>query len=143
MSVIHEALKRVRESRQTPRVSLAWLAKAVRSSWMAWTVTAFAVVLAMTSLYFREFQSGNKSHTKLRLALLELNDARLDRDSLAAKKQEVEYDNFEKEKKISGLTKELHLLEMGKLQLESENKILKKRIAGMLASAVGPSAPSN
>lgn len=158
MSVIHETLKRARESRQKPGVPFAWLGKAVRSSSMAWTVAGLAVLIAATSLYYREFQSGKKSHTKLQLALLKLNDARVEaedalkqkakleaeRDSLAAKKQEVEYDNIEKEKKISGFSRQMHDLEMRKLQLLNENKMLKKRIADILASSqAAPSASPN
>ena len=78
----------------------------------SWAIAVFAVLVAMVSLYVREFQSRQKAQAKLQAALLQLNDARNEASAVAAKQREVEYDNFEKEKKIAELSKEVHELKM-------------------------------
>ena len=125
MSVINEALKQAEGPEKSPSLT----PNPSRSLPMAWWVAIFAVLIAMVSLYVNEFQSRQKAQAKLQAALLQLNDARseamtameqkewalAEKKALAAKTQEVEYDNFEKEKKISDLSKEVHELKMVKM----------------------------
>ncbi len=120
MSVINEALKRAREFSQKPGSPANRPGKTTLDfSSKAWILAWIAVFIAGASLYYREFQSHQKTQTKLQQALLKLNDARgeaMQAYGLVAKKQVLEYDNLEKEKKISELSKQLHELKMDKLQ---------------------------
>ena len=129
MSVINEALKRAGEPEkkqsQAPARQVS-SPKPARPLSTVWLVAIFAVLIAMASLYANELGSRQKAQAKLQAALLQLNDARsqameeaqqksralAEKAAIAAKKQEVEYDNFEKEKKISDLSKEIHELKM-------------------------------
>ena len=125
MTVIDEALKRAEQPKQKP-VKQAYPPGSPRSLSRAWAVAAFAVFVAIASLYVREIQSRQKTQAKLLAALLKLNDARedakqareeraralADKDAIAAKDRQVEYDNIEKEKKISDLSREVHELKM-------------------------------
>ena len=131
MSIINEALKRAGEPEKKqvaalPPISSASSPKQARSLSRAWLIAIFAVSIALASLYASEFQSRQKAQAKLQAALLQLNDARseamkateqkervlAEKKLLATKAQEVEYDNFEKEKRISDLSKEVHELKM-------------------------------
>ena len=135
MSVINEALKRAGEPEKKQTEAsvapppLAKPVKAARPLTAAWTVAILAVLIAIASLYMSEFQSRQKTQAKLQAALLQLNNARseavtameqkewalAEQKAIAAKAQEVEYDNFEKEKKIADLSKEVHELKMTEL----------------------------
>ena len=140
MSVIHEAVKRARggeESSSAPSAPLK-AGKPSRKNALVWTLLVF--VIAEAALCFREHDLRLHSEEKMRKAYLELNDTRgnyLEKSDTArrsaselrelrSKISEVESDNFEKEKKISMLTKQEHETEMEKFRLEDEVKVLKK-----------------
>ena len=129
MSIINEALKRAKEGgapEPPPPATAPRPASAGPSK--AWIAAGVAVFIAASALYWREFQSRQGAQAKLQAALLQLNDARTqaaqadeekvralrEMEAVAAKQREVEYDNFEKEKKISDLSKEVHELHMSR-----------------------------
>lgn len=167
MSVIHEAVKKARQvwkEDQTPdRLSAVSpepktekshfsIQKTGRTApeWVVWFLSA--LVLAEAGLCFWESNRRQKAEEKMKLAYLELNDARgnyldakkdkeevdlkrsreirklqeqmeravAERREIAMQKQSVEFDNLQKTKKISELTKNIHQLEMDKYKLQDE-----------------------
>ncbi len=121
MSVVHEALKQVKEIGGKSTVISSPLPRRLPKSKPA-TIAWIAILIAISSLYYREIQTSQRTRTKLQQALLQLNDARIQADQarqMVVAKQQLEYENFEKEKKISRLSKELHELKMSKPQLAS------------------------
>ena len=167
MSVIHEALRRARQSRPTKngpsnaptgeKPALTVRSSRQAPAWLGWLLMVF--VLAEGALYLRERSVRLHSEDKMRAAYLALNDTRGDtteeirrlkvklneaeRSKTAALnvKQSVEFDNLRKEKKVSELTKEMHLAEMSKYRLQDEVKALKAELA-KLSSANAPEPPS-
>jgi hypothetical protein len=149
---------------QTPapaRAALTVRPAPARGAWLAWLMLFF--VLAEGALYWRERALRLRSQEKMRAAYLELNDARgevlqkkqvqirnaselrelrtkLD-EALRSKtevlnaKQAVEYDNLDKQKKVSDLTKRAHKAEMDKFQLQYEINALKAELAKISPAA--------
>ncbi len=132
MSVIHEAMKQKEPAnsaakRPVPPASAPAPVRA-RGASAAWAAAGVAVFVALTALYWRETRDRQTAEAKLQAALLELNDARNEvseaaadkaravrqLDAVAAKQREVEVENFEKEKKIADLSKEVHELKIAK-----------------------------
>ena len=126
MSVVHEALKRAGSPKQ-PVLTVKSTGK--QPAWLFWVMLFF--VLAESALYWREHSLRLRAEEKMRMAYLELNDARgqslektgtvrraaSDLRELRLKLTGVETENLRKEKKISDLTKRLHESEMEKIRL--------------------------
>ncbi len=126
MSVVHEALKRAGLPEQ-PVLTVKSTGK--QPAWLFWVMLFF--VLAESALYWREHSLRLRAEEKMRMAYLELNDARgqslektgtvrraaSDLRELRLKLTGVETENLRKEKKISDLTKRLHESEMEKIRL--------------------------
>jgi hypothetical protein len=134
--------------------------------WLWWAMLFF--VLAEGALYLYERQKRARSEDKMRLAYLELNDvrgevidsemkqsatkariaqleARLgeaeeEKARIESAKQRVEFENLDKEKKVSKLTKEMHEVEMTKFQLQDEIKALKAELEKRSVPEPAPSA---
>ena len=152
-----------------PSVVAVTVTKGPAVSWLWWLT--LALFLAESGLIFREFQLRRKSETKLHQALLLLNDERgksldllkektefegqlaalqdardkaiAEKESLAQGKRRVEFENLEKEKKVSQMTKEMHVLQMRNVQLANEVQTLKRRVAELSVVAPAPvSLPS-
>lgn len=126
-----------------------------------WILT-LVLFLVETGLYVRERGLRQKAEDKMRQALLLLNDERgqsmdslkskveteaslavtkqerdkalAETNSLLKAKQQLEFDNLEKEKKVSGMSKEIHDLQMKNLELTEKIK------ASAAPAAVEPAA---
>ena len=170
MSVIHDALKRARQSRSTPRPAAPAGAqppafgggpKGGAPAWLWWLT--LVLFLAESGLHFHTYQRRLKAEEKLQNALLQLNDERartlellseksvfdarlaqagderdqaiLQRDAISKAKQDVEFENLEKEKKLYEMSKQIHELEMVKWQLTNELNPLKIKSEGPPAEA--------
>ncbi len=153
MSVIHEALKRDLE-KQSKKLDFFKIT-ASQTPWLWWVMLFF--VAAEGGLFLRESALRKKAEKKLKLALLNLNDARgdsmdvkednaqveseaeelkaklkksfMDQNEISAAKRAVEMENIKKEKKISELTTAAHQSEMRKYELQEEVQSLKKELA--------------
>ncbi len=118
MSVVHEALKRARGEEAPVRPSLALKSPDKQPAVLFWAM--LFIVIAEAIFCVREHQLRLHAEEKMRSAYLELNDVRRtasDLRELRMKVIDVEKDNLQKEKKISGLTKRLHDSEMEKIRL--------------------------
>ena len=154
MSVIHDALKRARRSRPIPAPGAPLSAPGPKGSapvWLWWLT--LALFLIESGLLFHTYQRRLKAEEKLQNALLQLNDERartlellseksvfdarlaqaederdqaiLQKDAVSKAKQDVEFENLEKEKKMFEMSKQIHELEMVKWQLTNELNPLK------------------
>ena len=149
MSAIHEALKRS----DRPSQVVVTVTKKSAAGWL-WGLT-LVLFLLMSAAVVRESAQRRHAEGKLQQAYLQLNgergksldmiqdqkgtEARLallqkkldrvmaEKDSLARANKEVELDNVAKEKKISQMTKDLHVLEMTKLRLTEELRNLQSQ----------------
>ncbi len=114
-------------------------------------------VLAESALLVRENVLRRKAEEKMKLALYRLNDERGGALEIRKKKSEIEFqaddlrsrlrkavsdimdlssakrlvelENLEKEKRIAQLTKNMHEVEISKLQLKEELRELKKELS--------------
>ena len=147
MSVIHEAVKRARGEKSPQRPALTKKSPEFKPSVLVWVLLFF--LIAEAALCWREHNLRLHSEEKMHQAYLQLNDSRgeyLEKSDtvrrsaselreLRAKLSQVESDNLEKEKKLSGLTKEIHQTEMEKFRLEDQIKTLKKSAEAVLPSS--------
>ena len=125
------------------------------SAWFWWMMLFF--VLAESALLVRENVLRRKAEEKMKLALYRLNDERGGALEIRKKKSEIEFqaddlrgrlrkavsdimdlssakrlvelENLEKEKRIAQLTKNMHEVEISKLQLKEELRELKKELS--------------
>lgn len=154
MSVIHEAVKRARSSqpektasRLSPEASSEKVPASSASPAILWVLAALALFEALALAWVVVEKS--RTEGKLQSAYLELNDVR--GEALDAKKgivdsearmgsenrilkkklkelESVEFENLEKERTISGLTKRTHEAEMARYRLEEEVRALKAKL---------------
>ena len=153
MSAIHEALERARDPQR--KKDTRGVVPDSPPVLMMVTALVFVLFVVQSALFFRESYFRRKAENKLQQAFLQLNDERgksldllkvgteyedrlaklqkerdrilAEKESLARANKQVEFDNLAKEVKLSQMSKELHKLEVAKLELTEEIRSLKSQ----------------